>query len=288
MVAELEHKAGLRLRAVARQLVGWRDRAGLTGTQLAAKLGISAATVSRNETASTPIKPVTVLAWGMACGIDGDERDKWFSIAQRLGEPQWWHGAEMETLNQGAQDFAELESEASLLCIFRTEIVPSLLQTKDYRLAVIKSLHPPVSEEAAQQRVDATATRSQRLYGERRLDLKIVLLEAVLHGPWGSPAVRREQLQRLVQFAQLPNVEIRVIRQGVPYSPADSPFTLLSFEEDHFDDVVSVDNLQYVFNLENDAVRPYKIAFAGLQSVALSPAESVDLISAIADDIELP
>ncbi|SHG01356.1 helix-turn-helix domain-containing protein [Streptoalloteichus hindustanus] len=282
-------RASVRLRRVGRVLRQWRERAGMKGRglEVARSLGWSQAKLSRLENATQPINPVDVLALGLVYRIPEDERDALFLTTQSAQQRGWWAEIGPYALVEAAQDFVELESEASLLRSYKADLIPGLLQTEEYAIALAVVDLPRVTEETARQRAAVRMTRQKRLHGDRPIRVEAVISEAALRQVVGGPEVARGQLRRLVDLSEMPNVLIQVIPFGVGAYPAmGSTFDVLSFDQDHYDDVVYLESLAQGSYMEDvEIVSGYTLNFAGLQEFALDRDASVKMITEIAAGI---
>lgn len=274
-------RAGVRLRRIGRHLRQWRERAGMRGTDAAARLKWSPSKISKMEHAAQAIMPVDVLALGLIYEVDPDERDRLFDDAQRAKQDGWWQEYTEDELIEITRDYLELESEAAVLRTFKTDLIPGLLQTPDYAAALARTALPRADEETVRRRTEIRMTRQQLLSDDNPLHVEAVIGEAALRTAVGGPAAMSEQLERLAEFVARPNITIQVIPFDVGAYPAmGSPFDLLSFTEEHYDDVAYVENLGYGLLLEELAtVKSYRLHFTGLCEVALDPDASTAMIA---------
>jgi transcriptional regulator with XRE-family HTH domain len=282
-VAE-EFRAGVRVRRIARRVRRWREQAQMKGVDAARRLRWSPAKLSKIEHGVLPIAPVDVLALALIYDVPEDERNAFFRAAQTAQERGWWQDFDKDEVLDVAQDYIELESEAELLRTFTIDLMPGLLQTHDYTAALSRSALPRANHKVDERRAEARTARQARLSGESPLQIDAVVTEAGLRLTVGGSAVMRAQLERLVEFAKLPNVNLQVLPFDVgAYPSIGSPFSVLSFAEEHFDDVVYVENLTHgVFVEDSASVQTYTLNFAGLQKVALSRTRSAKVIAEVA------
>jgi transcriptional regulator with XRE-family HTH domain len=278
-------RAGVRLRRIGRHLRHWRERAGMRGTEAAARLKWSPSKISKMEHAAQAIMPVDVLALGLVYQVDPEERDRLFEDAQRATQDGWWQEYTEDELIEITRDYLELESEATLLRTFKTDLIPGLLQTPDYAAALARAALPKADEETIRRRIEIREKRQQLLLsGENPLRVVAVLTEGVLRTAVGGSAAMRTQLRQLGEYTDYPNITIQVIPFERGANPAmGSPFDLLGFAEEHYDDVAYVENLSYGLLLEEPAtVERYKLHFTGAQIAALDPDDSIAMIAKMA------
>ncbi|SHE95307.1 helix-turn-helix domain-containing protein [Streptoalloteichus hindustanus] len=281
-----DFRAGVRLRRVGRELRKWRNRAGLTLADAAKAVRWSSSKLSKIETASQPIQGVDVLAIALGYGVPEDERNQLYHAALTAQDPGWWQEYD-DVLFKAAQDLAELESEASLVRSFHAQLIPGLFQTKSYFGALAHAWIPPASEEAVRQRAEARSTRQERLYGNNPLVVEAVIWEPVLRQVVGGPAVMTEQLDHLLALTEMANVTVQVLPALGAYPAMGSTFDVLSFGQDHYDDVVYLETLTHGMYVEEvHDVELYRLNFAGLQEASLDAQASTKLIAEIAGNMQ--
>ncbi|SFB61964.1 5'-deoxynucleotidase YfbR [Amycolatopsis marina] len=281
------YRPSIRLRRIARTLREWRVPTGLQSGEVAAKAGWSTAKQSRLENATQPITPADVMTLALLYDIAEPVRDKVFRATLAAQERGWWEQIEKEALAEDVLSYVELESEASKVCVFKVDLIPGLLQTSEYAAAISHAFLPAASEELVRHRVNARMKRQTRVEDGHPVHVEAIVTEAALRVIVGGPGVMRRQLGRLVSLSSLPNIDLRVIAANSGAYPAmGTPFSILSFasEEPDVGYVELVDKGVYLEAAEN--VETYTLNFAGLQEVALSPVDSVELISTIGSSLE--
>ncbi|GAB3494579.1 helix-turn-helix domain-containing protein [Amycolatopsis cihanbeyliensis] len=276
----------VRLRRIARVLREWRARTDYKQEDVASRAGWSRAKQSRLEAATPPIRPADVVTLALVYGIDEEEREALFNSAQIAQAPGWWESVKEGALDADVLDYVQLEAEATKLRTFKVDVVPGLLQTLEYGAALDRASVPALPVEAEQDRLDARMHRQGRLTDDTPLQVEAILTEAALHVEVGGAEVMRRQRGRLLELAALPNVRLRVIPASAGAYPATGvPFSILGFEGSPADsDVGYVELLGRGVYLERaEDVRPYSLAFGSLRNVAMSPRETVELISVLSN-----
>jgi YD repeat-containing protein len=276
-------RAGIRLRRIARQLKRWRADSGMKAADVAARLRWSATKLSKVENAAQPIAPVDVLGLALVYNIAEIERDILFEATIDAQANQWWQDYDEHELLISAQDALELEEEATLERTFKIDLIPGLLQTQGYMTALARADRPLISPETVDRRTEVRVTRQAVLTADPPLEVAAVISEAALHVQVGGRKIMRSQLERLVELAAAPNITLQVLPQEAgAYSTMGSAFDILSFAEEHYDDVVYLENLRYGLLMEESGpVEEYKLNFAGLQDQALDPTRSVERITKV-------
>lgn len=105
--------------------------------------------------------------------------------------------------------FQEFEQEAEVIYDYAGFVMPGLLQTYEYAVAVIRATSPELNaEEAAMDRM----ARQERLHSENPPALHVIIDESVLDREIGGTEVFRAQLERLLHPG--PGVTVRILPHG--------------------------------------------------------------------------
>lgn len=129
--------------------------------------------------------------------------------------------------------------------------------------------------------------RQQRLTSvEDPLELVAILDEAVLHRPVGGEDVMRAQLAHLIEAAALPAVTLQVLPLGLGARPSlSASFTLLSFAPLGVPDMAYGEHPMSAVHADKEAdVARAALTYDRLRSLALNPADSVELIRRVAGE----
>ncbi|GAB2497446.1 helix-turn-helix domain-containing protein [Streptosporangium sandarakinum] len=104
----------------------------------------------------------------------------------------------------------DVEATAEAIRTWEPLIVPGLLQTEDYARAILSG-EIGVTPEQVEQQVTARMERQSILKRSKPPLFWVVIDEAVLHRPIGSPAVMTAQISYLVEAAQTPRTTVQVL-----------------------------------------------------------------------------
>jgi transcriptional regulator with XRE-family HTH domain len=149
-------------------------------------------------------------------------------LRAEAGKRGWWSTAR---LPEWLAAYVGLETEASSVRCFETELIPGLLQTEAYAREIHR-LRGYLNADDLERRVQARLRRQERLTADDPLQLSAVLSEAALARCARTPGVAAEQFRQFLNWAQRPNIEIRVLPFDVGLHPGMSgAFTLLSFPD---------------------------------------------------------
>ena len=158
-----------------------------------------------------------------------------------------------------------------------------LLQTEAYARHIISSYSrvEPVAPGMIGRLVKVRMQRQQVLNREG-LQLSVVLDESVLTRRIGAESVMHEQLQRLAQEADRPNLTLRILPLNAQHTVFGESFVIFGFGEDSdamLQDVVSTEQLRSGFTLEGEReTYLHRIAFQMLAEASLDPVASKALI----------
>ncbi|MFF6789109.1 Scr1 family TA system antitoxin-like transcriptional regulator [Streptomyces filamentosus] len=178
------------------------------------------------------------------------------------------------------QEYAEMEAKAAYISTYQAQMVYGLLQTEEYARAVIATGLPDKLEELVVARLER-----QRILARKRPPMAWVILdEAALHRPVGSPQIMRAQLAHLLSFREERWTRIQVL----PFAAGEhasliGSFTTLRFNKDP-DIVYTEDLIAGHMTANSDTVREAALRYAHLQASALSVEDSAELIMRVMEE----
>jgi transcriptional regulator with XRE-family HTH domain len=266
----------VRRRELGTLLRALRNERALTVDQVAERLLCSPSKVSRMETGQRGATARDVRDLCDLYGVtDPGERARIARLAAEGKQQGWWQTYELDYF----ATYVGLEEDAIATRNFQSTTVPGLLQTEEYARAMHESGVPEIAPERIDQLIKVRLTRQRALTREPPLQLSAVLDEPVLHRLVGGYRVMRDQLQRMVEVAQLPNVTIQIIPFGAGAHPAmESSFDILEFGT-VAPSLVYVEGLiGYMYLERPQDLQRYEQVFERLRDIALTPQESIELI----------
>jgi transcriptional regulator with XRE-family HTH domain len=278
---------GRRLAAELRRL---RERADLTGEEAAQRLGWSGSKLSRIELHRSGVKPADLRMLLDLYGVPETRREELFALARESSEKSWLEKATASFPPEYAA-YVHAEAEAQSVWNWEPQIVPGLLQTEEYARAMLRGWQsmfalPPSDVE---RRVQARVVRQQLLTGDRPLSLSVVVDESVLHRRFGDNTIMSQQLSRLLAAAELPNVELRVLRLDGNHPTTTGTFHYLKFGQVHevpLPDLVVIEHLMGNYYLEDDEdTHKFLVTFETLLARSLDPDKSRELIAKTAKEV---
>jgi transcriptional regulator with XRE-family HTH domain len=180
--------------------------------------------------------------------------------------------------------FASLEQGAGQLWAYEPTVVHGLLQTAGYATEVERRGPRPVSEAEVAKYVGLRLARQDVLDRQPEpLDLSVILDESVLYRVAGCEEVMAGQLDRLVEQAGRPTIDVRVLPfASGEFSAAFGSFTLLTAPEATMPYMAYVKDRAGPHYLDRvHEVETHMELFSYLAGVALSRDDSLDLIRAV-------
>lgn len=273
----------VRRRELGARLRALRTAAGLTVDDVAGRMEVSPAKISRIETGARGVSVADIRFLCDLYQVSVEERDRLLNLARESKRRSWWqqHG-----LPESLATYIGLEDAAVTIHQYETSIVPPLLQTEQYAHALTAGVGFDAPTEQVDQLVLARMTRQEILTAERAPQLWAVIDEAALHRIVGGVEVMRDQLAALSERSRARNVTLQVIPyQAGAHPGVNSSFIILQLEE--VQDVVYVEGLIGNFYLQSPAdLARYRRTFDELRAVALGPQESRKLIQAVAGRLD--
>jgi len=272
----------VRRRRLGAELRRHRELAGLTIDQVADQLDCSASKISRLETGQTGSNPRDVRDMLALYGVGDTELEELLSVARETRQRGWWQP--YGSILTGA--YVGFEAAADRIRSYEAQCVPGLLQTADYARSMIAAVHTGRPRQEVDDRVHVRLGRQALLTQEDPVQFWCVLDEAALRRPVGGREVMRCQLEHLVRESARPNVTLQVLPMAAGEHPGmEGSFVIMSFPDAADPDTVYVTIATGgVFQEKPDDVSRYEIIFDRLQKMALSSAESTELIATMAKE----
>ncbi|MDM4719801.1 helix-turn-helix transcriptional regulator [Micromonospora sp. WMMA1363] len=203
-------------RQLGRLLRQARDEAGMPLEAAAKQLEWSRARMYRIEGAQTSVRTHDVELMCRIYGTSDEMRSVLVALAAESKSRGWWH-AYGDAIPEWFELYVGLEAAASDLRQYEPALIPGLLQTPEYMVAVFQTKPGRTPDEIA--RNVALRMERQRLLTRRAPAaprLEVVIDESVIRRPIGEMEGWRQQLAHLANVNQsLPNVSVRVLPMGV-------------------------------------------------------------------------
>ncbi|MFI0941185.1 helix-turn-helix domain-containing protein [Streptomyces sp. NPDC021020] len=263
------------------QLRRLRESRGITREDAGYSIRASESKISRMELGRVSFKERDVADLLTLYGVtEEDERLAMLGLVREANAAGWWHGYG-EVMPTWFQTYVGLEESAALIRTFEVQFVHGLLQTEDYIRQVIRLGHPDAADPWVERRVGLRLERQKLLVSERAPHFVAVMDEGALRRPFGTRQGMRDQIAHILEAADAPNVEVRVLPFAIGgHAAGGGAFTLLSFPESDLPDLVYLEQLTGALYIDkHDEVVEYDKAMTTLGRIALSPADSLDWLA---------
>jgi hypothetical protein len=225
---------------------------------------------------------------------DQDQTDKLTIWARDARVPGWWDKYQIS--DKAFESYTGFEAGATSIRMSQGLLVPGLLQTESYARLITTTYTTPDKVDSV---VLLRLERQKEVFAKAPVQHHI-MDEAVIRRQVGK--AMPEQLRHLLELARKPEMTIQVIPfTAGPHFGLRGPFVLLGFD-------VPIDDVLYLESArrgdlrvsEQDAVSghggttvdnaadeiaSYEDGFESLTKIALSPAESLQLIEHVADSM---
>jgi transcriptional regulator with XRE-family HTH domain len=270
-------------RAIGAELRRAREDSGLSGRQLAIKLGVAHTTVGRWESGERGPRPTDVATVLAALGASNELREELVELS-RDSDGRHWVASGLPEQQRQLAALLELERDATRIVNVSPLIIPGLLQTADYARAIMTAADVPSCE--IETRVAVRVGRRDVIMRRRPVELLAIVDESALRRNIGGPVVMADQLRALDEASRWGNVDVRIVPVSVAWHPAlEGPFLII--ESAGREPVVQIENRRSaLFFHEPSDVEIYLQAIEKVLGVAMSPGDSQGLIAAVIEELE--
>lgn len=266
----------VRQRELGARLRKLRTDLSLTVEDVGEKLLCSATKISRMETGARRPSLRDVRDLCGLYGVDEPTSAELMALAREAREQGWW----MQYGDLAVGAYIGLEEAATSITCYTMYYVPALLQTEEYARAIIKAIAPKMDPKIHQERVEVRLRRQRLLDRDSPPNYRVLLDEAVLHRRVGSSAVMVAQLDKVLKLERDGKATVQVIPFEVgAHAAQDSNFVLLEFDEP-LPPVVFIEGLtNHQYQERKADLARYREAIENLRDSALSPRDSVLLMT---------
>ncbi|EXG80277.1 helix-turn-helix domain-containing protein [Cryptosporangium arvum] len=221
-------------RQLGRRLRLLREAAGVSVESVVAdrRLGISRAKLYKLEAGKHPAKPQDVAALCRHYRASNEEIEALTTLALATQGSSWWHIFGEDTVPAWFSLYVDLEPAAASIRSYEAELVPGLLQTPEYALAVYQARNPTDDVNDLRRRVAVRMERQAILDRPTPPAFHAILNEAVLLREVGGPAVMAAQIDKLRGAADRPSTMIDVLPfKAGAHAAMESSFGILDFPD---------------------------------------------------------
>ncbi|MEU7280406.1 helix-turn-helix transcriptional regulator [Streptomyces sp. NPDC045431] len=253
---------------VGRQLRLWRESAGMKAAEFGLAIGYGEDLVYKVEAGKRIPRPEYL-----------DKADEVLQAGGRISAMK--KDVAEARYPKKVRDLARLEARAVELLSYGNHNLYGVLQTEEYARALLKTRRPAYSDDELERMVAARVVRQSVFERTPAPELSFVQEEVTLRRPVGGRMVLRRQLERLLEIAQMGNVEIQVM----PTARGDHPGTGGRIEILKFEDGSAVGRSDGGFAgrpvSDPRQLRVLELRYGIIRARALTPGESVAFIEQV-------
>lgn len=269
-----------------------REERGLTLKYIAAYLGVEFSTLARYERAEWPFRTDHVAALLDVYGVFAEkDREELLSIARNAWRICQWqiHGVK-DTGSAGINEQPTLDpwwilSRTEELCVYAPTVIPPLLQSRDYAEALIRLSDPNAPMSKVDVQIRRLIDQQAVLDGKPPMRVLAILEQDLLHRQVGGRLVMAAQLEHLARVVERPHVNVVVLPHYAGWHPGiHGGFTVCQMRPP-YPPVAMLEQLTGRAVLEAEAALTYRQAFDRLKETAFSIAESMSLITKVAEEM---
>lgn len=274
----------VRSRRLGGKLGLYRQQRGLSGTDLATQVGIHQGTWSKIESGKAKVSPNVLARTVDVLKIPADVAAQLEALRRKADEPGWWQDYG-DILSEAVQMLIELEADASWIRTYEGEVVPGLLQTRDYAERIITAGSPHMRAADIDRYLELRMRRQKRL--SEGLRLTAILGEAAIRQQIGGIGILREQLRHITRVVREHDVTVQVVPfTADAHAALGDSFVIIQWPDETDPEAVYVDGVtSWTVHERSGVIRSYLHAVASVQSQALAPRESLDLIHDVIKDL---
>ncbi|MER7148605.1 helix-turn-helix domain-containing protein [Streptomyces xanthochromogenes] len=274
----------VRRRRLGQELRRLRELKGMTAEEVAERLLVSQSKISRLENGCRSISQRDVRD---LCGVyeveDHRIVDSLMQMAKDSRQQGWWHAFGDIPYSV----YIGLETDAASLRVYDPQVVPGLLQTRQYAESLIAGALPETAPTDVEKRVNVRLRRQERVKAtENPLRLWVVIDEAALRRRVGDKQLMIDQLEFLIDQSQLPHVTVQVLPFSMGAHPGiNGQYAILEFPDASDSSVVYIEGVTSDLYLEkaND-VQKYSVMYEHLRAQALNVDQTREFITKVAKE----
>jgi transcriptional regulator with XRE-family HTH domain len=280
----------VRRRRLAAELLLLRTEHAYSADRLSKETRIQRQKISRLENAKVRPDQDEIMRILDHFGVGGSRRQKLMTIAREAQERGWWERYHDEMGPRQAL-YADLEAGAHTIAEYQMTLLPGLLQIPPYteaRAWADRDTYP--RRFTIDHALQARAARQRILGRANGPTYQVVIDELAVRRHAASPEVMRAQLDHLIDTGHHHRrISIQVLPLTARITGGALPRTAFSvYRYPDPDDpvVVAVDTVTSDLVLTDpDEVTNYLNLYDRLRDAALSPADSLDFLATVAEDL---
>jgi hypothetical protein len=245
-------------------------RGALTAEAVQAATGISPSKLSRIESASVRLHEQDALQLATLYKLGSQQTAQLLARVREARDPSILKEFAGHDWTQALRGHLELEADATRIDSFTIDLVPGLLQIREYCRALITD-RPDIDNETINRRLAFRAARQRRVQSGE-LELWAIIDESALYREVGGPATLVEQLVALLDAPSNVTVQILPWSAG-SHASIGTAFHLFQFQR--WPAVVYQEALREgLYYIAEDVVEEHARILNATRAAALSPRDS--------------
>ena len=244
---------------------------------LAARMGVDRTLITKAESGTARVpSDDTLRAWAKHTGA---EPVRWVVMAEVCrtaadGVPGWF------------EDYLRAEGVGSVLRFWNPNIITPLFHTDGYARALLMAAQTDTSPENIDPLVAAKLARQGILDGPDSPEVIAVIHESVLRKRIGTPETMYEQLARVAELSERPNIIVHVVPADSGATAGESGDIAIASGCDGIADTLHTDAVPAGHTSDSPAtVRQALVAFERIRGMAHPRTLSRELILRTADEL---
>jgi transcriptional regulator with XRE-family HTH domain len=193
---------------LGKELKRLREARGWTLAEAVEVLGNKATKLSRLENGQSSVRPLDIRVLYEALGATQEETDWAVDTAKLCNQRGRWSGYR-SVFYRNFRMAVDLEQDAFAINHYQSEMIPGLLQTADYMRAIFA--FDSLSDDKVDEAVTARLERQRVLTKPDAPQVEFVLSESAIVRTMGDDRIMRDQLRRIAEIGQWPNVNILIL-----------------------------------------------------------------------------
>lgn len=267
-----------------------KAESGVSSDRAAHELGCRVSKISRIHLGQSKISPGDTRLLAELYGASPELTGVLVDLARNVGQKGDWTSYRT-VFRESFRMLLDLEHYSNRIRVVQSEIIPGLLQTEGYVRALNEAPTPFGATPDVDEVVRARLERQQIITRDDEPPmLSFVLSESSLRREYGARAVMRDQMVKLAEVAQLPNLQLQVLpfANTSPVTYASLNFALMHIPGPgiasplDFVYVEQFDDARYLD--DHQRVEAYEQLWGHLQAAALGPVDSLKFIGKVADE----
>ncbi|MDT0450986.1 helix-turn-helix domain-containing protein [Streptomyces hesseae] len=200
-----------RRRRLGAELKALREAAKVTSEEAARAIHGDRTKISRQETGRHRVLRLELDVLLDLYQVGDEKLREWLiALASEGGKRSWWR-QHSDKIPPGFKELLTLESDAERIAVFQSQLIPGLLQTRDYATAIINGHSAHLADDKREFYVNLRMERQEIFQRAVPPQYLAIIQEGALRQEIGGPKVLTEQLRHLVALSRAPEMTIQVI-----------------------------------------------------------------------------